>query len=271
MGRLIEFIKKNYKVLAAVIVCVCCVAAVLGIVMLNGGGEKINDEKKEPVLNTTYEDVSEAYKKADDELPDMTDVPIEKSEEVEEKRTSQTVSADISGTNAPAEKKTVDDVQPETENHANSNAQTVEEPKTNNASADENKNLCTFSISCATVNENIDKLDKSKKAFIPADGWILSPTEVAFEDGESVFDVLEKVTKQNKIQMEFTKTPAYNSVYIEGINNLYEFDCGSLSGWMYSVNGNFPKFGCSLYSLKKGDVVQFVYTCDLGKDVGGGQ
>ena len=54
MGRLIEFIKKNYKVLAAVIVCVCCVAAVLGIVMLKGDSEKINDEKKEPVLKAPH-------------------------------------------------------------------------------------------------------------------------------------------------------------------------------------------------------------------------
>ena len=28
-----------------------------------------------------------------------------------------------------------------------------------------------------------------------------------------------------------SKTPIYNSAYIEGIHNLYEFDCGSLSGW----------------------------------------
>ena len=43
--------------------------------------------------------------------------------------------------------------------------------------------------------------------------------------------------------------------YIEGINNLYEFDCGEQSGWMYSVNGWFPNYGCSRYQLKDGDVV----------------
>lgn len=42
----------------------------------------------------------------------------------------------------------------------------------------------------------------------------------------------------------------YNSAYIEGINNLYEFDCGSLSGWMYKVNEWFPNYGCSRYVLK---------------------
>ena len=71
------------------------------------------------------------------------------------------------------------------------------------------------------------------------------------------------------IHMEFEDTPMYNSAYIEGINNLYEFDCGELSGWMYKVNGWFPNYGCSRYQLKEGDVIEWVYTCDLGVDVGG--
>ena len=69
--------------------------------------------------------------------------------------------------------------------------------------------------------------------------------------------------------MEFSETPLYGSTYIEGIGNLYEFDCGALSGWMYRVNGTFPNYGCSSYILSDGDVVEWVYTCDLGKDVGG--
>ena len=69
--------------------------------------------------------------------------------------------------------------------------------------------------------------------------------------------------------LEFENTPIYNSAYIEGIGNLYEFDCGELSGWMYQVNGWFPNYGCSRYQLKEGDQVQWVYTCDLGADVGG--
>ncbi len=69
--------------------------------------------------------------------------------------------------------------------------------------------------------------------------------------------------------MEFEDTPIYNSAYIEGIANLYEFDCGELSGWMYKVNGWFPNYGCSRYQLKAGDKVEWVYTCDLGVDVRG--
>ena len=129
---------------------------------------------------------------------------------------------------------------------------------------------CTISISCATVLDHVDQLDPAKVSLVPADGWILGAAEVRFRAGESVFDALQRVCKEHKIHMEFANTPAYNSAYIEGIGNLYEFDCGELSGWMYSVNGWFPNYGCSSYTLSDGDVICWVYTCDLGADVGSG-
>ena len=128
---------------------------------------------------------------------------------------------------------------------------------------------CTLSISCATILDNMDLCDPEKVELVPEDGWILEPMTVTFYEGESVFNVLQRTCKQQKIHMEFSNTPIYNSAYIEGINNLYEFDVGNLSGWMYQVNGWFPNYGCSRYQLQNGDIVEWVYTCDLGKDVGG--
>lgn len=133
-----------------------------------------------------------------------------------------------------------------------------------------NENTCIISISCATILNNMSILDKDKKDIVPKDGWILKERTVTFKEGESVFDILKRICKDNKIHMEASFTPLYNSSYVEGIYNLYEFDCGSLSGWMYSVNGVFPNFGCSQYVVKKGDVIKWQYTCDLGKDIGGG-
>lgn len=132
------------------------------------------------------------------------------------------------------------------------------------------KYTCTISISCETILGNMDKCAESKKALVPEDGIILPATEVTFSDGESVYDVLQRVCKENKIHMESSFTPVYNSAYIEGIHNLYEFDVGKLSGWMYNVNGWYPNYGCSRYVLQDGDTVEWVYTCDLGQDVGGG-
>lgn len=128
---------------------------------------------------------------------------------------------------------------------------------------------CTVSISCAAILENLDRLNAEKADLIPADGVLLAPAAVEFAEGESVFDVLKRVCRENKIHMEFSETPVYQSAYIEGIGNLYEFDCGEGSGWMYRVNGEFPNCGCSRYTLADGDTVEWVYTCDFGADVGG--
>ena len=127
---------------------------------------------------------------------------------------------------------------------------------------------CTFSIECSTILNNLADLDPDKLGLIPRDGVILAPTAVTFYEGESVFDVLQRVCKEKGIHIEFSWTPIYNSAYIEGIHNLYEFDCGALSGWMYRVNGWYPNYGCSRYQLVDGEVVEWRYTCDLGEDVG---
>lgn len=127
---------------------------------------------------------------------------------------------------------------------------------------------CTFSIECSTILNNWNDLKESKAEFVPADGWILYPSEVEFYEGETVFDVLKRVCNEAGIQMESEWTPMYNSYYVSGINNLYEFDCGKDSGWMYCVNGWYPNYGCSKYTLEDGDTVEWRYTCNLGRDVG---
>lgn len=123
-------------------------------------------------------------------------------------------------------------------------------------------NTCTLSVSCHSILQNMDKLDPEKTELVPEDGYILPPTEVSFNEGESVFNVLRRTMKERGIHMEFVNTPMYNSAYIEGINNLYEFDCGADSGWTYRVNGWFPNYGCSRYILKAGDVVEWIYSCN---------
>ena len=130
---------------------------------------------------------------------------------------------------------------------------------------------CTLSISCQTVGDAPEKCKADKQELIPADGWILPEETLEFYEGESVFDVLLRETKNHKIHMEYSETPLYQAAYIEGIGNLYEFDCGSLSGWMNSVNGVWPAYGCSSCTLHDGDTVVWSYTCDLGRDVGARQ
>ncbi len=128
---------------------------------------------------------------------------------------------------------------------------------------------CTLSVRCDTLVANLNQLESNKQSLVPKDGIIYEEQTVTFYEGESVFDVLLREMQKNKIHMEFENTPIYNSAYIEGIQNLYEFDGGELSGWMYKVNDWFPNYGCSRYLVQEGDRIEWVYTCDLGRDVGG--
>ena len=125
----------------------------------------------------------------------------------------------------------------------------------------------TISIECATILDHMENLDKSKQPLIPEDGVLLAETTVAFEEGDTVMDVLQKVTMDHKMHMEFEESPAYDGGYVNGINNIYEFDCGAGSGWKYFVNGWEPNYGCGKYILTDGDVIQWRYTCDNGQDL----
>lgn len=102
---------------------------------------------------------------------------------------------------------------------------------------------------------------------IGADGHtVLSKQDVAWNEGDTVIDVLLRETKNRKIQMEYSG--GKKMAYVDGIDNLYEFDLGEGSGWMYSVNGVYPKESCGAYTLKKGDSIAWRYTKNLGEDLG---
>jgi len=140
-----------------------------------------------------------------------------------------------------------------------------EEPQNN---ATEQLPSCTLQIRCDTILDNMDSLAEGKDKYVPKDGIILQTTNVTFSEGESAFDVLKGACDQLGIALEYSYAPLYGSYYIEGIGNLYQFDCGDESGWMYKVNGWFPNYGCSEYKLSDGDAIVFCYTCKgIGADV----
>lgn len=116
----------------------------------------------------------------------------------------------------------------------------------------------TISINCSTAVKY--KGSKRKKANI------LTNYKVKFNKGDTVFDAFKTACKNKKIQFEYSGMG--DNIYIEGIDYLYEFECGEHSGWEYCVNGDFPSVGCNAYELKNGDTIRWLYTCDLGADIG---
>lgn len=128
---------------------------------------------------------------------------------------------------------------------------------------------CTLTIACDTILDHTDRLDPAKAPYVPKDGYILKETTVSFTEGETVFDVLQRICEEGNIQLEYSWTPLHDSYYVEGISHIYEFDCGNESGWMYKVNDTFPNYGCSSYEVQSGDSILWRYTCvGYGADIG---
>ena len=299
MEKIKKFVKKNQILLIAVCVCI----AALTVAFFAGGNRsenKVQTASTASSLSTTNADTettsvsatekttqnptdsaksnkdkkdrknSEDKKNSKDNSQNSNSSAVEKSEKSEQ--SSNNSSSDkkkpSSSSNSSSKPNKKNDVQPYKTDPVPSGKPKPVEPEEQET---KDTNLyCTFTITCSTILDNIDDLDPEKIELVPKDGIILKKQKVQFKEGESVYDVLVKVCKDNNIHMESSWTPMYNSAYIEGINNLYEFDCGSLSGWMYKVNEWFPNYGCSRYVLKNGDDVVWCYTCNLGYDVGGG-
>jgi hypothetical protein len=123
----------------------------------------------------------------------------------------------------------------------------------------------TIKIDCITILSNMDLLTASspaKVALVPASGIIYEKT-VTITDGEPLLDVLKRATKAANV-----KFVTGIGGYISEVGNFAEFDCGALSGWLYSVNGVYADRSSSKYEIKDGDNIALRYTCDLGKDIG---
>ena len=200
--------------------------------------------------------------------PERNDAVISEAEQETTGKTSGAPDASVSAEGEEPET-SQSPVQPEPDGADTPEMGLSDTQSEQNEAQEKAASVCTISISCASILEHPDWLNMEKVDLVPADGVLLPAEEVGIEEGESVFDLLKRVCREKKIHMEFSETPLYQSAYIEGIGNLYEFDCGEGSGWMYRVNGAFPNVGCSRWMLSDGDVVEWVYTCDFGADVGG--
>lgn len=140
------------------------------------------------------------------------------------------------------------------------NFQTVDEFYSDSIQKENTIGSVTLTIRCDTV------AGKTDNEYIPENGIILDTTEFEISDGDTVYDILSEAAAKYKIHIEGTGGEV--SAYIEGINYLYEFDFGDLSGWLYYVNGSQSSTSCSKYELKDNDIIEWHYSCEMGKDIG---
>ncbi len=113
----------------------------------------------------------------------------------------------------------------------------------------------TLLIRCDTV--------VGKRDDVPENGELLS-LSLSIGNGDTVRDVLVRAARENGIKIDADGGKNY---YVRAIESISEFDFGDLSGWMYRVNGEFPSVGCSEYVLRDNDIIEWLYTTDMGEDL----
>ena len=118
-------------------------------------------------------------------------------------------------------------------------------------------------IGSVTLTIRCDKA-AGRAAHIPENGVLLAETGFPIAQGDTVYTLLTDAARAHGIHME--ASGAKGLMYIHGIGNIYEFDFGELSGWLYTVNGETFSVGVDQYVLKPGDRVEFHYTLELGRD-----
>ena len=118
---------------------------------------------------------------------------------------------------------------------------------------------CTVTVECKSILDHMDDLKEGHEEFVPSDGYIIKNYTYKAKAGYTAYDALKSACNNNDIKLTAQKT-SYG-VYISGINNLDEFDCGKQSGWMYSVNGIMPNTTCGNVTVDDGDSIVFTYVC----------
>lgn len=118
---------------------------------------------------------------------------------------------------------------------------------------------CTVTVECKSILDHMDELKEGHEEFVPSDGYIIKNYTYKAKAGYTAYDALKSACNSNDIKLTAQKT-SYG-VYISGINNLDEFDCGKQSGWMYSVNGIMPNTTCGNVTVDDGDSIVFTYVC----------
>ena len=118
---------------------------------------------------------------------------------------------------------------------------------------------CTLNVECKSILNNMDKLKDGHSEYVPANGYIIKGYTYTAKAGFTAYDALKKACEDNDIKLT-AKSSMYGT-YVSGINNIDEFDCGSQSGWMYSINGNRPNVSASSQRVTDGDEITFEYVC----------
>lgn len=133
------------------------------------------------------------------------------------------------------------------------------------------KEYATITIGMRTLlnPDHYELLPKNLQSekYVPASGVLLNNAKIEIKEGDTAWDAISKLRSKYGIYINYEKNPMYG-IYIIGINHINEKQAGSLSGWMYTVNGVKAPVGVGNYELENGDRIELQYTTNGGTDLG---
>lgn len=133
------------------------------------------------------------------------------------------------------------------------------------------KEYATITIGMRTLlnPDHYELLPKNLQSeqYVPASGVLLNNAKIEIKEGDTAWDAISKLRSKYGIYINYEKNPMYG-IYIIGINHINEKQAGSLSGWMYTVNGVKAPVGVGNYQLEDGDRIELQYTTNGGTDLG---
>lgn len=189
-----------------------------------------------------------------EEKQETTDQTQETSESTQNDSQSSTQSTDETKTND--------------ENKSNSKSSSTTQSNSKSSSAGHSQSSTNQSQSNSgqtSNNQSNNSSNNSSSSQQPTNGKITVNMQVigmgntmmsgilTVDKGASVYTALTQLASQNGLSVSGTK------IYVKGIGDLFEKQHGSLSGWMYSVNGVYPNKSCGYYYLDNNDSVVWRY------------
>lgn len=121
---------------------------------------------------------------------------------------------------------------------------------------------CTVAIDCKSAVDAGNQVAKQ----VSQEGVILAAAPTTVSEGESVLDALQRACDAAGVLIAVSGSG--DGAYVTTIHSLSGGDCGDMSGWLYSVNGEFAAESCGALQVREGDAILFVYTVDGGADIG---
>ncbi len=186
----------------------------------------INKEEKTATTNSKEKDANTEQQSSESEI-----------NETKKEENNNTSITDTSQENTTKQKQKNNNTQQQTDD-TNTTQQTVQESQNNNQQSEE------------TIIYNMN---------IKGKGNYLLQTNISIYDGQTVYDVLEKVTHQNNIELG-AENGEYG-IYVYNIGGLKAANYGgnSNNGWVYTINGKPVGLGAGEQTLKSTDRIEWKY------------